>query len=451
LPKKVKSKFHLMLTDRAIFIKAFFQWLSTREYLWLKAVPECPENTPEHSDIDLFIQEKDQPAALLFICGQTSVSKCEVAQKPAVTYLQLSFNDGSQLKLDLLTALVRKQFCYLPEKILFAHRVWRNGVATYAPKILLEHALLFNFLNNAGLPLKYIEHFGAMTDQEQAKAVGYINDKYHTAFGNISQMGRFSINEQNKCWEYLRQLVWGRKTGFPKVITFTGVDGAGKTSLLHDLKSVLTNKFGQRVVVLRHRPSLLPMLSAVKHGRQGAEEKSAAALPRQGNNQNTFSSLLRFSYYYTDYLLGQLYVWMRYLLPGRTVIYDRYYFDFIVDGRRSNISLGEGLPKWLYRFVAKPGLSIFLYADPDTIRQRKQELPKADIVAMTQQYLALFDELQKRYGGKYICLENEDRSTTLNAILEAYFSMENEGGHFPNREQATRNHQQPFETALLAS
>lgn len=205
-----------------------------------------------------------------------------------------------------------------------------------------------------------------------------------------------------------------------QVVTFSGVDGAGKTTLLNDLRTLLEEECNRKVVVLRHRPSLLPILSAWTKGKQAAEAQSMASLPRQGNNQSIVGSLLRFGYYFTDYLLGQCYVWGRYLLPGYTVIYDRYYFDFIVDGKRSNIALGERLPKWLYRFVAKPGLNVFLYADPAVIRQRKQEMPVDDIQQMTGRYRSLFGELASRFQGQYLCIENNDRQQSLTTIVKHY-------------------------------
>lgn len=434
-----------MQTDRAIFIQSLFRLLRKVEYLWLKAIPARPEDTPEQSDIDLLVKENDLPGILFFISKQASVTQCSIVRKDAATYLQLQFHDGTKLKLDLLTALVRKQFTYLTNNYLFSNRSWKDQIASYKTEVLLEHALLFNFLNYAGLPSKYVQHFGATSDEEQARLIGFVNAKYGTGFVNFQQMAVFSKNERQnfvtqlktqpensftarfrQAIRYMTSQFGNKKLQVPKVITFSGVDGAGKSTLLNDLKSVLSEKLGQRVVTLRHRPSLLPILSAYTHGKQAAEAKAAAALPRQGSNGSRFSSLLRFSYYYADYLFGQAYIWLRYQLPGYTVIYDRYYFDFIVDGKRSNISLGEKLPKRLYRFLAKPGLNIFLYADPDTIRQRKQELPRADIEQMTGQYLALFEELKKQDNSQYLCIENTDRQASLETILQHYILGKND-------------------------
>ncbi len=438
--------------------------MSTIEYCWLKATHSRPEDTPLHSDIDIFIREKDLPAVLLFVAKHGAVIACKMRKKGEANFLEITFHDCSNLKLDLLTALVRKQYCYLSEAYILANRIWENGVATYTPAVLLEHAMLFNYLNNAGLSVKYLKHFEAMPSTEQVRLVAFINGKYGISFRNIRQMGHFLVSGQNKMEEYLkcqqentlsarfqrymRQLqqhfLNKPNQTTPRIITFTGVDGAGKTTLLNDLKTVLSDRLQQRVVVLRHRPSVLPILSAYKHGKQAAEAKSAATLPRQGNNANTFGSLLRFGYYFADYLFGQIYVWLRYTLPGTTVIYDRYYFDFIVDAKRSNISLGEAMPKWLYRFVAKPDLNIFLYAAPEIIRQRKQELPPEDIRRMTGHYRALFLELQGQYSGQYRCIENHDRSETLDTILEHYFSGKTPSTLSPIRRLPLTVHRPPL-------
>ncbi len=434
--------------NRTAFIRSLFKFLSQQDYLWLKAILEQPEETSLSSDIDLFIKKENVQDVLNFIRRQEHIERFERTDKGKVVFLNLAFADGSRLKVDLLTQLVRKQWTFLSEAYLFENRIWKNGIATYTSDILLEHVLLFNFLNYSGLPPKYVFYFEKMPFLKKVHLLGFFNQKYGTGFTSIRQMASFNIKERDKMIGYLKRMEVNRWTGRinngldyllqiarptsyrflkpisskrhqpPKVITFSGVDGAGKTTLLNDLKKVLSEQRHEKVVVLRHRPSILPILSAWTHGKQAAEAKAATTLPRQGKNKNGLSSLLRFGYYFTDYLLGQFYVFIRYTLLGYTVIYDRYYFDFIIDGKRSNITLGERLPKWLYRFIFKPRLNIFLYADPLVIRQRKQELPIADIERMTGRYKNLFNDLAKRYSGQYLCIENTDRAASLHTILQ---------------------------------
>ena len=197
----------------------------------------------------------------------------------------------------------------------------------------------------------------------------------------------------------------------------------GKVQLLKTLKKY-EGKYRRNVVVLRHRPSVLPILSAFQHGKQKAEQKAAETLPRQGRNKSKLSSFLRFCYYYSDYLLGQFYIKAKYVWRGYVVIYDRYYFDFIVDSKRSNIEIPQSIPKFLYRFVSHPSLNLFLYANPETILKRKKELDVESIDELTSNYKSLFESLnEKGTCEKYLPIENIDKEITLRQILEQYETM----------------------------
>jgi hypothetical protein len=166
-------------------------------------------------------------------------------------------------------------------------------------------------------------------------------------------------------------------------------------------------------------------LSSYKHGKEAAEKRAADTLPRQGKNNSKISSILRFTYYYTDYLFGQFYVKIKYHWRGYAVLYDRYYFDFIIDGRRSNIDLPGGIPRFFYKFIYQPPLNLFLFADSVTILARKQEMPGDSIIALTADYKNLFEDLSqnKSTANRYIALENIDKGKTLKTIIDHYVDM----------------------------
>ncbi len=207
------------------------------------------------------------------------------------------------------------------------------------------------------------------------------------------------------------------------IITFSGVDGAGKTTILRQFKELLEQKYGRSVIELRHRPSILPILSAVKHGKKKAEQKTLEALPRSGTNKSLISSLIRFSYYFLDYFFGQWVIYFKYSIKGNIIIYDRYYFDFINDAKRTNIRLNENFIKFFYRFVFKPDINIFLYASPEIIISRKQEMDEKSIVELTDKYKILFDDFEAKYNQKYISIENIDKYKTLNMIENIYTEL----------------------------
>ncbi len=201
-----------------------------------------------------------------------------------------------------------------------------------------------------------------------------------------------------------------------KIITFSGVDGAGKTTILTRIKELVENKYNKEVVVLRHRPSILPILSAIKHGKKEAEKKTMEVLPRTGKNKSKLSSFIRFSYYLVDYMVGQWINYFKYTAKGKIIIYDRYYFDFINDGRRTNIDLDSRFIKFFYKFVFKPKLNIFLYANPEVILSRKQEMDEKSIIQLTNKYKNLFSEFDEKYDQYYLTIENLDINETMGSI-----------------------------------
>jgi hypothetical protein len=215
-------------------------------------------------------------------------------------------------------------------------------------------------------------------------------------------------NQLRYFWDTLKNVFSHR--GF--IISFSGVDGAGKSTMIQKVKEALEGKYRRNVVVLRHRPSLLPILSAYRYGKQKAEEKAAGTLPRQGDNKSRLGSIFRFAYYYFDYLLGRFYVKARYIWRGYIVIYDRYYFDFIVDSKRSNIEISQAIPRFLY------------YEKPETILLRKQELDTESIAELTFGYQTLFESLKRENGTcRYLPIENSNKETTFRQIMEQYEAM----------------------------
>jgi thymidylate kinase len=170
-------------------------------------------------------------------------------------------------------------------------------------------------------------------------------------------------------------------------------------------------------VVLRHRPSLLPIISAWRYGKEAAEKKAASTLPRQGENKSSIGSVLRFTYYYIDYLFGQFYINMRYVSRGYVVLYDRYYFDFVNDSKRSNINISPRLTGALYKLLIKPKYNFLLYADADEILKRKQELDKATIIQLTSKYIKHFEALSAvHHKSSYIPICNDELTDTVDTI-----------------------------------
>jgi len=425
-----------MTIEKNNFIQSLFQLLKLEPYSLLKWLRADLANLSDESDLDILVKPTMVNKIVNFMNSNEAIQKVEEEQRVGVNHYYLYFKNGDFLQIDLLFKFIRKDVVYLSTTEVFANTIEVKGIKTYNNSTLFEHVLLFNILNNNGISKKYISYFKGLASNKQLSILANFNYKYGTSFTDITDTSQFSKTEQAIVQKYLRSLAENSllnkirlKSDYLKgiyrqlrankgqIITFSGVDGAGKSTIIKEILHLLGRKYRKKVIVLRHRPSLLPIISAWKYGPKKAEQKSMERLPRQGNNQSSISSYARFTYYYLDYILGQIYVWAKYLTRGYTVLYDRYYFDFIIDGKRSNINISTSLPKWLYRFVAKPKLNFFLYADATTILARKQELDAPVIKNLTEKYQSLFKELNQKHTGTYLPIENIDKAITLEIIL----------------------------------
>lgn len=428
-----------MSRQRQIFIKSLFQQLQNESYILLKFIEADLDSIDEHSDLDILLPSRKSYLLEDFIQSQSSVVQSEKITRSSMNQYFIFFEDGGFLQVDLLFKLLRKHLIYMETKTLISQSIQLDGVKTYTPELLFEHLVLFNFLNDAEVPAKYIQYFQQLDEATQARTLAYIKERHALNWDKFEAAAQFNAEVKQQLihsaeklasnrfdkrivniilylWDSIKNLFEHRG----RTITFSGVDGAGKSTIIEATKKLLSEKYRRKVVVLRHRPSVLPILSAWKYGKDAAEARSVARLPRTGNNSSKWKSIFRFTYYYSDYLLGHLYVFVKYILRGYIVLYDRYYFDFIADGKRSNIAMNTSLPKSLYRFIYKPDLNLFLYASPETILSRKKELDEATIIDLTQRYQNLFKEFSSDYKQTYLPIENNDKEATIATIIQQY-------------------------------
>lgn len=432
---------------RKLLLEELKDMLAGYRYAVLKWKYQGLDSLPDNADLDVCMQKEDGDALLRRLQRHPLVNKVYVQRKSFMRQAELQLADGSLLYLDIIHAFKYKWLEFMSaEQLLLRAQVNSQGIRVPAVEDDFTYTWLFYWLNKAGLPAHYCLHFEKYRREAGARILRVLQVTHLMPVTDFAEVFEYMPALQKELkWvlkarpgntglsSVLNRLYYVSDTlaglfirkGF--VITFSGVDGAGKTTVIENTRTLITKQFRRRVVVLRHRPSILPVLSAIKHGRQKAEQLFAQTPPRQGNNNNRLSSLLRFGYYYADYVLGQWYIQWRYINRGYVVLYDRYYFDFINDSKRSNIQLPVSLLRMGYRLLLKPRLNFFLYADENCILSRKQELPAYVIRRLTCSYLHLFRALAAgSHKARYVSLENVVLADTLGTILRYIKTMQHE-------------------------
>ena len=425
---------------RRVCIRNFFRQIKNRKYALLKYIHASIDDLPEYSDLDLLVAKEEVPGILTVLKRQSGVIKTNVYKKSFMTTVELFFEDQSFLSLDLIHTFQRKALNYLDAgKILRSATTNAEGIRVPEKRFCFEYTWLFYTLNHSSVPERYIRYYSQMDSVVRGQILNHVHSSFGLRCDGLEDLFQYKISMQNQVMTAIRNLHANNtvrriqsalsyaidtvrdlinRRGF--VITLTGVDGAGKSTIIAGIEQMLQEKFRKKVVVVRHRPSLFPILSAWKHGKAKAEEISVSKLPRTGTNKSTLSSLFRFIYYYTDYLFGQFYIYFRYNLRGIIVVYDRYYFDFIVDGKRSNIHMNPKITRSLYKLLFKPEVNILLFAPVEDILKRKQELDAQTIHELTENYRELFERLSMRSkDAMYVPVENTDKQETLRVIESA--------------------------------
>lgn len=396
------------ISNRTLLIRNLFDFLQNRSYATIKLNIDNPELISSYSDIDIAINQKDAVDIITKLKNSCIVKSIQVDSKSFMHSISLQLADDSFLAIDLIEKFVRKSLVYLDiEEVLNSYETNSYGIKNMNANNTKKFIQHFYGLNHSTIPSKYQNLFSEeeLKNFDVNKIVQTIKKcSFNKPFNRIK-------NSLNYLFDTIKYVLQTKSL----TITFSGVDGAGKSTVIERVKFELEKKFRRQVVVLRHRPSILPILSVWTKGKVEAEKSVLSSLPRQGSNKNRFSSLFRFSYYFLDYFFGQFIILFRYNLRGIIVLYDRYYYDFILDGKRSNIELPNWITRLGYNFIFSTKLNFFLYADSKTILSRKQELDEKTIEELTKNYTSLFDKLNTT-NKIYETIENIDLEATIQKI-----------------------------------
>lgn len=412
--------------QRKLLILDTFDFLANINYACINFPNETPENLLPNSDIDICIRKKDFKKVLQYLENHSLTLYTLKEQKSFMCSVKVFLKDNSILTFDFIWKIRRKSLVLLNINQVLANSE-KNvfGIKQMSAYDLAKYIGLFYALNRAKIPEKYKHHLSILKKSNlfldylllENAGLDLIQRKQVRRFLKKEKANFFPFRFLN-LWRYWRDKLKQISINKGFIVTFSGVDGAGKSTVIENVRFHLEKKLRKSVVVLRHRPSILPILSRWTKGKTKAMQEASEGLPHRGKNKSTIGSLLRFAYYYTDYLLGQFYVYFKYLSRGYVVLYDRYYFDFMVDAKRSNIKISPKISKFGYRFLLKPKLNFFLYADAETILQRKQELNKETVKELTENYLSLFEDLDKKRKLRYFPIKNITLEHTKNRILQ---------------------------------
>lgn len=201
--------------------------------------------------------------------------------------------------------------------------------------------------------------------------------------GKLQLVMRNSLGFSVTTWrrELIRKM---RRVFYPTglLVVFLGSDGSGKSTVIEQVQKDLAPLF-RRTKSYHLRP----------HFGRGVRGNTPVPHPHAQSPRNTIASCLKALLYFADYSIGYYFAILPRKICSTLVLFDRYFFDVIIDPKR----LRYGGPRWIPAFLAKcipaPDIIIFLDAPSEVLLTRKQELSASEMERQRHAYETLTHNL----------------------------------------------------------
>ena len=394
---------------------AIFEVLAEYKYCVMRNAAGLPYSN-ESNDIDLLVPKNQYHEIVLNVSrilnslGYTRVERSSFFGIECFTYYSLD-TSFDPVKLDYFFDFRGGGLCYLDYEAIITYRVAnQDGIYVLEPSFEAWLTGLKVLLSGGSLKRKYLENLkgssiknftckfsflGLIANdieniqagcEPKGKRLRYLSQ---ILFHNILYIGlRTTINN---LFSHLKYEL-SRLTSKNRFLVLSGIDGAGKSSLLDASLSNSQTDFKSprhRFKENHHRPRIIPTISYLlsTSKKERSKLKEVYENPRSGLTKNVFLSSLSFFYYVFDYILLRL-KHLNDFRTGKIVIYDRYYYDFLVDPARSAMRINPKLVILIYKlFVPKPTMTIYVTTPPEISVERKQELTADDAKKLQDRYI----------------------------------------------------------------
>jgi len=158
------------------------------------------------------------------------------------------------------------------------------------------------------------------------------------------------------------------------VVSFMGVDGTGKTTLIKKLSKKLSNKY-KKIKYLHLRPYLFLLDKSLINSNPHKHKQP----------HSMFVSLIKILIWLFIY---KFFFFINLKKKNQLIIFDRYVHDLLIDKIRYRFNLNNSLTKYILNLFPEPHLWLFLKAPIEIIEKRKKELSTRELKKQMKAYMS---------------------------------------------------------------
>ena len=184
------------------------------------------------------------------------------------------------------------------------------------------------------------------------------------------------------------------------IVSFMGVDGSGKSTLIELLRKKLKNKF-RKIKYIHLRPYLILL-----------DKSTVQSNPH--NSKATWPILLNFIRILYWLIIYRLFFYLFANNSGQLIIFDRYAHDLMIDPIRYKFNLPKGITNFILNLFPNPSLWIVLNTPIKVLEKRKKELPTKELKKQIRSYL----NFAKRRKNSIVVNTNQSIQSNLSLIIK---------------------------------